>query len=73
MRGEVLNTTAPRPHQCCTPLRFPWRRLGIGARWRCECGQVWEVQRRFQFIAQAGNEVYRTGWYASTEPETETP
>lgn len=62
MRGKVLRKTQPRAHECPTPWRFFWRGLGLGAQWQCDCGVVWEVQRKFVGIARAGNEICETRW-----------
>lgn len=63
MKGTVLNhTIRQHEHACPTPIRFWWRRLGIGARWQCTCGTIWCVRRRLAFTAMAGNGVYRTQW-----------
>jgi hypothetical protein len=60
--GVVLRHTQPEPHRCAPPWRLWWRRLGVGAQWRCECGETFEVQARWMYQAQAGNEVWRTEW-----------
>ena len=44
MKGSIVRHTQPKAHACRPPIRWPWRRLGCGARWRCgHCETLWEV------------------------------
>lgn len=54
MSGHVVRRTPPKQHACRPPIRWPWRRLGLGAQWQCDwCDTVWES--------------YAAGWYPVIE------